>query len=151
MLGTADVMAFVATKDAERAKTFYAQTLGLRLIADERYALVFDANGTMLRVQKVRQVHPAPYTALGWKVSDIRGTVRALIDKGVTFLQIGFPGQDALGIWAADDGTMVAWFKDPDGNTLSLSQFPASPLQSNEKDTAPAGVTVRFRPGALGA
>lgn len=124
MLGTADVMAFVATKDPERAKSFYAQTLGLHLVADERYALVFDANGTKFRVQKVQQVTPAPYTALGWEVSDIRGTVRALVDKGVEFLQIGFPGQDGLGIWTADDGTRVAWFKDPDGNTLSLTEFP---------------------------
>lgn len=98
---------------------------------------MFDADGTILRVQKVQQVHPAPYTALGWNVPDIQATVRALVDKGVAFLQIGFPGQDGLGVWTADDGTMVAWFKDPDGNTLSLTQFPASPLSSTGKDTAP--------------
>ena len=128
MLGTADVMAFVATKDPERAKTFYAETLGLRLLADEQYALVFDANGTKLRVQKVQKVTSAPYTTLGWEVPDIGHTVRALVGKGVAFMRIGFPGQDELGIWTADDGTKVAWFKDPDGNTLSLTQFPASPL-----------------------
>jgi hypothetical protein len=99
--------------------------LGLRLLADEPYALVFDTNGTMLRVQKVQQVTPAPYTALGWEVPDIYATVRELSKKHVAFERISIPGssQDELGVWTADDGTKVAWFKDPDGNTLSLTQF----------------------------
>jgi len=125
MLGSGDLMAFVATKDPQRSRDFYQHTLGLRLVADEAYALVFDANGTMLRVQKVREMAPAPYTALGWQVPNIREAIRALIEKGVTFERFGleaFP-QDDLGIWTADDGTKVAWFKDPDGNTLSLTEF----------------------------
>ena len=125
MLGTAKIMAFVATMDFGRARTFYEGTLGLRLVADDPFALVFDANGTLLRVQKVRQVMPAPYTALGWVVSDIRGAIVALGKKGVAFERFTIPAfpQDELGIWTADDGKKVAWFKDPDGNTLSLTQF----------------------------
>ena len=125
MLGTARVMAFVATKDPSRARAFYEGTLGLPLIADEPFALVFDARGTMLRVQKVQAVTPAPYTALGWQVPDIQAAIEALRPKGVDFLRIAIPGfsQDDLGIWTAADGTRVAWFKDPDGNTLSLTQF----------------------------
>jgi len=123
MLGTCDVMAFVATTDAGRARKFYADTLGLRLVADEEYALVFDANGTRLRVQKVQHVAPAPYTALGWEVPNIRDVVRALTGRGVAFERFGFFKQDDLGIWTADDGTKVAWFKDPDGNVLSVTEF----------------------------
>jgi len=125
MLGKCDLMAFVATKDPSRAKTFYEGTLGLRLVADETYALVFDANGTMLRVQKVRDLTPDPSTALGWQVPDIREAIRGLVAKGVAFMRLGlafFP-QDDLGIWTADDATKVAWFKDPDGNILSLTEF----------------------------
>jgi len=123
MLSAHPLMAFVATKDPLRAREFYQNTLGLRLVADEPFAIVFDANGTTLRVQKVERVAPAPYTALGWRVPDIRGTIRGLVEKGVTFERFGFFPQDELGIWTADDGTMVAWFKDPDGNLLSLTQF----------------------------
>jgi len=125
MLGSAAIMAFVATTDAERARRFYGEMLGLTMKADEEYALVFDANGTMLRVQKVRSVPPAQYTILGWRVDDIRATVSGLVGKGVAFERLGIPGfaQDDLGIWTAPDGTQVAWFKDPDGNILSLTQF----------------------------
>ena len=123
MLGTHKLMAFVATTNAARARTFYEGTLGLRLIADEPYSIVFDAHGTMLRVQKVRELALAPYTALGWDVPDIRAAIRELSKKGVAFERFGFFPQDDLGIWTADDGTKVAWFKDPDGNTLSLTEF----------------------------
>lgn len=127
MLATSNLMAFVATKDAARAMEFYRDVLGLRLLGDEPFALVFDANGTSLRVQKVRDVTLAPYTALGWEVRDIRGAIRRLVEKGVSFVRFGesFAGfkQDEFGIWTADDGTQVAWFKDPDGNTLSLTEF----------------------------
>jgi len=125
VLGTAKVMAFVATKDPARARTFFERTLGLRLVADESFALVFDANGTMLRVQKVAEVAVAKYTALGWEVHDIRTAIERLAAKGVSMEQFGleFFTQDEAGIWTAPDGTKVAWFKDPDGNILSLTQF----------------------------
>ncbi|HLB67679.1 MAG TPA: VOC family protein [Thermoplasmata archaeon] len=127
MLDTAKVMAFVATKDTARARTFYEKTLGLRLVADDSFALVFDANGTMLRVQKVNHLTPDPFTALGWQVQDLRESIQTLVKKGVAFERFGIPAfpQDELGIWTADDGKRVAWFKDPDGNILSLTQFPS--------------------------
>lgn len=128
MLGTCDVMAFVATSDPSRSRSFYENALGLRLIADERWAIVFDANGTRLRIQKTQKFTPHPFTALGWEVEDIHGSIRDLTKKGVTFEKFNIPGfvQDELGIWTAEDGTKVAWFKDPDGNILSLTEFTPS-------------------------
>jgi catechol 2,3-dioxygenase-like lactoylglutathione lyase family enzyme len=122
-LATSRVMAFVATSDAARARTFYADVLGLAFVSDVQYALVFDSNGTMLRIQKTDEVHPAPYTALGWQVDDIVATVRQLSQRGAVFERYGFMEQDEHGIWTTPDGSKVAWFKDPDGNTLSLTQF----------------------------
>jgi len=117
-------MAFSATVDAERAKTFYRDQLGLKLVEDSPFALVFDAAGTMLRVQKVQQVREAQYTALGWQVSDIAAKVDELSKAGVKFEHYGFPGVDERGIWTPPgSATKVAWFKDPDGNILSLTQF----------------------------
>ena len=124
MLGAADVMAFVVTTDAAAARAFYEKTLGLRFVADDEYALVFDCNGTMLRIQKVREHAPRTYTALGWKVSDIAASVASLVRVGVHFEHYGFETQDRDGIWTTTDGTKVAWFKDPSGNLLSLTQFP---------------------------
>jgi catechol 2,3-dioxygenase-like lactoylglutathione lyase family enzyme len=118
------VIAFVATTDAARARRFYGETLGLRFVADEPYALVFDANGTMLRIQKAESVTPHPYTALGWQVDDIEETVRALGKRGVEFVRYPFFEQDAAGIWTAPGSkTRVAWFHDPDGNLLSVTQM----------------------------
>src|SRR5262245_10391930 len=123
MLATAKLMAFAATRDAARAKTFYAEMLGLRLVADEPYAVVFDANGTMLRVQKVKDLPRAEFTVLGWEVPDIRAAMAALTSRGVHFEKYEFLGPDSDGVWTAPDGTLVAWFKDPDGNTLSLTEL----------------------------
>jgi catechol 2,3-dioxygenase-like lactoylglutathione lyase family enzyme len=122
MLGESELMAFCATADAERARAFYEGTLGLRLVADEPYALVFDAHGTMLRLQKVQAVTFAPGTALGWKVADIAEAVRELARRGVHFERYEGMEQDELGVWAVG-GAKVAWFKDPDGHTLSLTEF----------------------------
>lgn len=123
MLDGAKVMAFIATQDPKRAIAFYRDTLGLGLVADEPHALVFDTGGTMLRVQKVDRAVVPPYTVLGWAVSDIRATVRALAAKGVQTQRYEFLPLDEHGIWATPTGERVAWFKDPDGNTLSLTQF----------------------------
>jgi hypothetical protein len=106
-----------------RAREFYESVVGLRLIADEPLALVFDANGAMLRVQKVEAVSPAAYTALGWQVTDIAGTVHGLKAKSVRFERYAGFMQDSLGVWTSPSGARVAWFKDPDGNILSLTQF----------------------------
>jgi catechol 2,3-dioxygenase-like lactoylglutathione lyase family enzyme len=124
LLESAPIMAFSATANPERAKAFYRDQLGLKLVSDEPYALVFDANGTMLRVQKVKEVGEAKYTTLGWKVSDIAAMVEELEKAGVKFERYGLPGQDEKGIWTPPGSTAkVAWFKDPDGNILSLTQF----------------------------
>jgi catechol 2,3-dioxygenase-like lactoylglutathione lyase family enzyme len=124
LLTSASIMAFVATTDAARAKTFYHGLLGLRLVSDEQFALVFDAAGIMLRLQKVKEVRQAQYTALGWSVPDIAAKVEELEKAGVQFERYGLPGQDEKGIWTPPGSTTkVAWFKDPDGNVLSLTQF----------------------------
>lgn len=124
LLSTAQILPLSATANAERATAFYRDQLGLRLVRDEPYALVFDAAGTMLRVQKVKEVRQAQYTALGWLVPDIRAKVEELEKAGVKFERYGLPDQDEKGIWTAPGGAAkVAWFKDPDGNILSLTQF----------------------------
>ena len=122
MLDSAALTAFVATTDAQRATAFYRDVLGLRLKSDEPVALVFDANGTRIRVQKLERFAPQPFTVLGWWVSDIRETISKLVARGVIFERYAWAKQDAFGIWPAPSGASVAWFKDPDGNILSLTQ-----------------------------
>jgi catechol 2,3-dioxygenase-like lactoylglutathione lyase family enzyme len=123
MLDKQTLIAFVATVDSERSRTFYERTLGLRLVSDDAFALAFDANGTMLRVQKVGAFRPQPFTALGFRVDDIDAVLAALEQKEVVCER--FPGieQDARGIWASPSGARIAWFKDPDGNVLSVTEF----------------------------
>lgn len=122
MLSDAALIAFVATAQPARARAFYETTLGFRLVTEDQFALLFDCHGTSLRIQKVDAVDPAPYTALGWQVSDIREAVEGLSKRGVIFEQYVFLEQDEHGVWSAPSGTQVAWFKDPDGNLLSLAQ-----------------------------
>jgi catechol 2,3-dioxygenase-like lactoylglutathione lyase family enzyme len=114
---------FLATANAERARRFYERVLGLTFVADEPPALVFRVGDRMLRIQKVDRVHAAPYTSLGWAVADIRQTVRDLRAAGVVFQRYDGLNQDSDGIWPAPSGAKVAWFKDPDGHVLSLTQF----------------------------
>lgn len=116
-------IAFVATSQPERALTFYRDVLGLPLIEDSPFAIVFDAFGTMLRVQKANSVVVAPYTSFGIEVPEIESAVRALNAKGVEGVRYPHFEQDALAIWRAPSGARVFWFRDPDGNLLSLSQF----------------------------
>lgn len=125
MLGSADIVAFIPTRNSGRAQQFYEKTLGLDFIADDKFALVFEGNGIMIRVVDISGIpdyKPAPFTILGWNVGDIDKTVKALEKKGVKFER--YPGleQDELGVWSAPGNAKVAWFKDPDGNTLSVSQ-----------------------------
>jgi catechol 2,3-dioxygenase-like lactoylglutathione lyase family enzyme len=114
--------AFVASRDAARSKAFYGDTLGLTFVSEDPFAVVFDSNGTTLRVSMVPKLTPAPYTVLWWEVSDITAAVLQLQGRGVRFEV--FPGmeQDENGVWLAPGGTRVAWFKDPEGNILSISQ-----------------------------
>jgi catechol 2,3-dioxygenase-like lactoylglutathione lyase family enzyme len=122
MLGSTNIVAFVAITDAEKARAFYEGVLGLRFVKDDGFALVFDANGIMVRAAKTKEVTPLQFTVLGWQVSGIEDVVRGLAKKGVNFEIFGFFKQDELGIWTAPTGDRVAWFKDPDGNILSVSQ-----------------------------
>ena len=122
MLESSDLVAFVSTADAVDARTFYEEILGLRLVEQSSFASVFDAHGTQLRVALAEKVVPAPYTVLGWTVADIATVVRGLAERGVDTLRYDGMDQDALGIWTAPSGARVAWFKDPDGNTLSVTQ-----------------------------
>jgi catechol 2,3-dioxygenase-like lactoylglutathione lyase family enzyme len=123
MLDTAKVISFVATTSPEDSRRFYEGVLGLRLIADEPTALVFDSNGTMLRVSKLSRFAPAPFTVLGWEVEDIMKTVDELNERGVSMERFEGFAQDDKGILTFPDGTLVSWFKDPEGNLLSLTQF----------------------------
>jgi catechol 2,3-dioxygenase-like lactoylglutathione lyase family enzyme len=123
MLGSNKIVAFVPTRDAEKARVFYEGVLGLRFVNDDGFAMVLDANGIMIRVAKMgKEFTPAQFTILGWQVSGIEKIVAALHAKDVQFERYGFLKQDELGIWTAPTGDKVAWFKDPDGNVLSVSE-----------------------------
>jgi catechol 2,3-dioxygenase-like lactoylglutathione lyase family enzyme len=124
VLGGSDLIAFLPTTDVARARSFYEGTLGLSVIEEDPYAFALDANGTMLRVTVVPELHSAGYTVCGWQVDDIGDAVRALGDRGVTFLRYDGMEQDEIGAWTAPTGAKVAWFADPDGNVLSLTQMP---------------------------
>jgi catechol 2,3-dioxygenase-like lactoylglutathione lyase family enzyme len=122
MLGSAALVAFAGSADLARSRAFYEARLGLTVAhADERVC-VFDCAGTALRVTLVDSVTPAPYTVLGWNVPDAGTAVRGLAARGVEFMRYAALEQDSLGIWDAPSGARVAWFRDPDGNTLSLTQ-----------------------------
>ena len=121
---SAKAMTFIATRDRAGAKKFYGETLGFKQISEDNFAVVYDLNGTMLRISTVKEPHPPQHTVLGWEVPDIVAAVTALKAKGVTFNVYDGFGQDALGIWTAPGSSnRVAWFFDPDGNNLSLAQF----------------------------
>jgi catechol 2,3-dioxygenase-like lactoylglutathione lyase family enzyme len=117
-------MAFLATTDATRARTFYEDVLGLRLVSDDPFALVYDAQGTELRIQKVERFAPQPHTALGWEVGSIDVVVREIVARGGRFERYPSLVQDEAGIWKAPSGARIAWLKDPDGNLLSFTEKP---------------------------
>ena len=122
LLGSRKLIAFVAVRDPASARAFYRDTLGLPLVSEDHFALVFDANGIRLRAALFPQMVPAKQTVLGWEVPDIVEAVAGLNRAGVAMTR--YPGmpQDEFGIWTAPGGARVAWFTDPDGNVLSLSQ-----------------------------
>jgi catechol 2,3-dioxygenase-like lactoylglutathione lyase family enzyme len=122
MLEKHKIVAFVSITDAARARAFYSGTLGLSVVHEDDFAIVLDANGTTVRVSKVKELAPQPFTVLGWSVPDVAAMAKALGAKGVTFERYSFLEQDDLGVWTAPGGAKIAWFKDPDGNVLSLSQ-----------------------------
>jgi catechol 2,3-dioxygenase-like lactoylglutathione lyase family enzyme len=122
-LESTPIVAFLATSNSSPSKSFYRDVLGLKLISEDQFALVFDAAGTMLRISIVQKAVITPYTVLGWQVSDVLATTKELQSRGVRFER--YPGmkQDELGVWQSPSGAKIAWFKDPDGHTLSVTQF----------------------------
>jgi catechol 2,3-dioxygenase-like lactoylglutathione lyase family enzyme len=147
MLGNHRIVAFLATRAGRRARAFYENTLGLSVVSDDDYALALDAGGIMLRIQKVSSFEPHPFTALGWHVSDIGTTVEMLCAAGVAFERFAGLDQDERGVWRSPGGALVAWFKDPDGNTLSLTQlYPRACVSSDDSDSCGRPLTVYLRP-----
>jgi catechol 2,3-dioxygenase-like lactoylglutathione lyase family enzyme len=126
VLTDASFIGFIPVRDIAAARAFYEGTLGLTVVDDTPFALVLDANGTMLRVTPVPELTPHPFTIAGWTVPDIAATVGSLAGRGVAFTRYDGMTQDDQGVWTAPSGDRVAWFKDPDGNTLSLTTFAAT-------------------------
>ena len=122
MLTDKKLKAFVPTVRPNEAKSFYKDILGLELLSQDNFALEFDANGTLLRVTIVQDFQPHPFTILGWNVDDIVTEIKQLNDKNIFCERYDFFEQDKLGIWTSPNGSKVAWFKDPDGNVLSLTE-----------------------------
>ncbi len=122
MLSECELMGFIPTADADKAKAFYCNVLQLELAEDNGFALILRAPHGSLRLVRVPAFTPFPFTLLGWEVANIAAEVEALGAAGVTFERYPYFEQDELGIWTAPGGARVAWFKDPDGNTLSLAQ-----------------------------
>ena len=124
MLGSSEVIAFVSSTDLVRSRQFYEGVLGLRVDEVNDYACVFYANGTMVRVTAVSEVAQPGYTVLGWRVSDLAAAASGLAGHGVELIHYPeMAAQDGLGVWTTPGGDKVAWFHDPDGNVLSLTQF----------------------------
>jgi catechol 2,3-dioxygenase-like lactoylglutathione lyase family enzyme len=119
----APFIGFIPVRDLAAARAFYEGTLGLRVVADTEFALVLDAGGTMLRVTPVPELAARSFTVAGWNVPDIDAVVRDLAERGVRFTRYAGMTQDELGVWTTPGGDRVAWFTDPDGNTLSLTRF----------------------------
>lgn len=122
MLSTNPLIAFVPSKDTGRSRSFYEGALGLRFVCDDPFAVVMDSNGTSVRIVRVGEFTPAPFTILGWQVDDIHAKVAELGGNGVEFKRYPYFEQSPDGVWTAPNGAKVAWFSDPDGNVLSVSQ-----------------------------
>lgn len=122
MLADKELKAFVPTIMPDKAKTFYKDILGLKLLSEDNYALEFNANGILLRVIIVPELNPQGFTVLGWNVNDISSEIKSLNKMGIVCEKFSFLDQDDLGIWTSPGGSKVAWFKDPDGNILSLTE-----------------------------
>lgn len=122
MLADQKIKAFVPTTKPNEASNFYKNIIGLTLLSEDEYALEFDANGILLRVITVPELKPQGFTVLGWNVTDIYEIIQSLNDKGVACNKYDFMEQDNFGVWISPGGSKVAWFNDPDGNVLSITQ-----------------------------
>ena len=125
MLKGAKLVAFAATADASRAAAFYMTVLGLKLRYEDDFAVSLDCEGVEVRLQKVERFDPQPFTALGWQVANITEVAERLLDYGVVPERYPWLDQDRMGVWQAPSGARVAWFRDPDGNLLSIAQYAA--------------------------
>ena len=119
----AKIIAFLATVDSAKSRAFYENVIGLRCISEDQFAVVYDAHGIDLRVQKVKAFTQQSHTVLGWSVASIERAIAGMRNKGVVFERYAFLEQDDQGIWTAPSGAKVAWFKDPDGNLLSVTEL----------------------------
>lgn len=125
MLASHDVLSLIPTQKPDEARRYYEEVLGLEYVDDDGFAVVFRVNGRFLRLTKVESFTPQPFSIIGWHVDDIASTVRGLIERGAVMERYDMLEQDELGIWAVPgDHARVAWFKDPDGNTLSVVESP---------------------------
>ncbi|MGB8128292.1 MAG: VOC family protein [Candidatus Angelobacter sp.] len=122
MLSAGKLIGFVPTKDAARSRGFYEGKLGFKFVSDDEFALVMQAGESMIRIAKAGKFTPAQYTVMGWEVTNIEATVKWLTERGVIFEKYPFVQDQKQGIWTTPNGDKVGWFKDPDGNVLSLSQ-----------------------------
>lgn len=124
MLSNPTITAFLPTVKPEEAKRFYMNSLGLKLVSEDDYALEFEGGGVALRITIVEEFKPHPFTVLGFKINDIVSQALSISKKGVAFIRYDHFEQDDLGIWTAPSMAKIAWFTDPDGNLLSLTQYP---------------------------
>jgi len=122
MLAASKLIGFVPTRDSKRSREFYEGKLGFQFVSDDQFALVMQAGDSMIRIAKADNFTPAQYTVMGWEVTEIEVMVKWLNGRGVVFEKYPFVQDQELGIWTTPNGDKVAWFKDPDGNVLSLSQ-----------------------------
>jgi len=123
MISLGRPVSFIATTNSTDSRYFYETVLSLNCVSDDPFALVFDLGNSSLRIQKVESIPEIDYTVLGWEVDNIRKYVDELSSKGIQFEKFSALPQDDLGIWSAPGGAQIAWFKDPDGNTLSLTEL----------------------------
>jgi len=122
MLASGQMVGFVLTRDYKKARAFYEDKLGFEFVSQDQFALVMKAGGHDIRVSKVADFTPRQSTVLGWEVSDIEAVVAWLTERGVAFEKYPFIQDKKRGIWTTPGGSRVAWFKDADGNVLSVSQ-----------------------------
>jgi|SRR5450756_1085893 catechol 2,3-dioxygenase-like lactoylglutathione lyase family enzyme len=133
-LNSCKMIAFVPTANIARAKEFYKYTLGFHLVEEGPFGLMFEVSTSLLRITNVQQVFPTHYTVMGWKVPNIAAAVDELAQKGIKFDRYEGFDQDERGVWTAPDGAKVAWFRDPDRNILSMTQFPSAVIEELKKE-----------------
>ena len=124
MLTEPKITSFIPTTQAKRSRQFYQDTLGLVLVSEDNFAMEFRGGDTLLRVTIVNELSPHPFTVLGFRINEIEKQVKSLSTKGVNFERYDHFDMSDLGIWSSSSRAKVAWFKDPDGNLLSLTEYP---------------------------